>query len=187
VSTLAWPLILLALAVLLLIAEVFVPSGGAIGLLAAGCLILSLWQAFSQSTRVGLNFLMADFILLPVVFSVALYLWPKTPLAKRVFLKPPDPEEVAVAHPAFLDHLIGQLGRAVTPLRPSGAVEFDGRRLDGLAEEGLIASGSPVKAVRIRSGQVVVRAVSAPPPVEPPTATHSPDRPVPVPTDRGLA
>jgi membrane-bound serine protease (ClpP class) len=56
-----------------------------------------------------------------------------------------------------LDHLVGQLGRALTPLRPSGLVDFDGRRLDGLSEEGFIPSGSLVRAVRIRGGQLVVR------------------------------
>lgn len=157
-SSLAWPLLLLGFGLLFLMAEVFVPSGGMLGILAVGCLALSLWQAFQHSADLGLKFLAADFVLLPVAAGVALYLWPKTPLAKRIFLKPPEPEEIAVSHAALrLDHLLGQYGRALTPLRPSGAVEFDGRRLDGLAEEGLIPAGSLVEAVRVRSGQVVVR------------------------------
>lgn len=157
-STLAWPLLLLAFGLLLLIAEVFIPSGGLIGLLAICCLILSLWQAFRQSTTTGLWFLVADFLLMPLALAAAMYLWPRTPLAKRVFLRPPAPEEIEVAHSSHrLDHLIGQFGRALTPLRPSGMVDFDGRRLDGLSEEGLIPSGSLVQAVRVRSGQLVVR------------------------------
>ena len=59
-----------------------------------------------------------------------------------------------------LEHLIGQFGRALTPLRPSGLVDFDGRRLDGLAEEGLIPRGALVRAVQIRGGQLVVRPAS---------------------------
>ena len=51
---------------------------------------------------------------------------------------------------------MGQLGRALTPLRPSGMVDFDGRRLDGLSEEGLIPSGALIRAVRVRSGQLVI-------------------------------
>ena len=95
-------------------------------------------RRFSQSTDLGLKFLLADFVLLPL----ALRRWRstsgrKTPLAKRVFLKPPDPEEIEVSHSSQrLDHLVGQFGRALTPLRPSGLVDFDGRRLDGLSEEG---------------------------------------------------
>ncbi len=157
-STLAWPLLLLAFGLLLLIAEVFIPSGGLIGLLAVCCLILSLWQAFSQSTALGVRFLAADFLLMPVVLALAVYLWPKTPLAKRAFLRPPAPEEIDVAHSSQrLDHLIGQFGRALTPLRPSGLVDFDGRRLDALSEDGLIPSGALVRAVRVRGGQLIVR------------------------------
>jgi membrane-bound ClpP family serine protease len=157
-STLVWPLLLLAFALALLVAEVFVPSGGLIGLLGLSCLVVSLWQAFRHSSGLGLALLAADFVLLPIALSLALYLWPKTPLAKRVFLKPPGPEEIEASDPSQrLDHLIGQFGRALTPLRPSGVVDFEGRRLDGLSEAGLIPAGALVKAVRVRSGQVIVR------------------------------
>ncbi len=164
-STLAWPLLLLAFGLILLIAEVFIPSGGLIGFLALCCFGVSLWQAFRQATALGLMFLAADFVLLPVFLSLAVYLWPKTPLAKRVFLSPPDPDEIEVAHSSQrLDHLVGQFGRALTPLRPSGLVDFDGRRLDGLAEDGLIPPGALIQAVRVRGGQLVVRPAADPVP-----------------------
>jgi len=157
-STLAWPILLLAFGLILLVSEVFIPSGGMIGLLALSCLGLSLWLAFQQSFDLFLKFILADFILLPLAGALAIYLWPRTPLAKRVFLPPPDPDDMGVSHSGQrLDHLIGQFGRALTPLRPSGMVDFDGRRLDGLSEEGLIPSGALVRAVRIRAGQLVVR------------------------------
>jgi len=162
-STLAWPLLLLVFGLLLLIAEVFIPSGGVIGILAACCLVLSLWRAFDHSTAMGLNFLLADLLLMPMAMVVAIYLWPRTPLARRVFLNPPAPEDIEVSHSSQrLDHLVGQLGRALTPLRPSGLVDFDGRRLDGLSENELIPSGALVRAVRVRGGQLVVRAAPDP-------------------------
>jgi membrane-bound ClpP family serine protease len=160
-STLAWPILLLAFGLILLTAEVFIPSGGLLGILAFGCVALSLWQAFRQSTALGLNFLLADFLILPVAVMVALYLWPKTPLARRVFLKPPAPEEIEGAHPALrLDVLLGQYGRTLTPLRPSGFVELDGRRLNALSEDGLLDAGTLVRAVRVHAGQIVVRSAA---------------------------
>lgn len=157
-SLLAWPLLLLVLAILLLIAEVFLPSGGTIGLLALGCLAVSLWQAFQVSNRVGLAFLAADFALLPTSLAVGMYLWPKTPFAKRVFLKAPNPDEIGGSHErTSLERLVGQYGRALTPLRPSGSVECDGRRHDAIAESGFIAAGAAVVLIRVRAGQVVVR------------------------------
>ena len=162
-STLAWPILLLAAGLILLIAEVFIPSGGLLGLLALSCLGVSLWQAFRVSTHLGLTFLLADFILMPIAGAVALYLWPKTPIAKRLMLHPPVPEEFGASSSVRrIDHLVGQFGRALTPLRPSGLVDFDGRRLDGLSEEGLIPSGALVRAVRVRGGQLVVREATDP-------------------------
>lgn len=162
-STLAWPLLLLAFGLILLIAEVFIPSGGLIGLLALCCLALSLWRAFERSTDLGLMFLLADFLLMPMVIVLGVYLWPKTPMGQRALLKPPAPEDIEASHSSQrLDHLVGQLGRALTPLRPSGMVDFDGRRLDGLAEEGLIPTGSLVQAIRVRGGQLIVRTAHDP-------------------------
>ncbi len=162
-STLAWPILILAFGLILLVAEVFVPSGGVIGLLALGCIGISLWSAFRVSTEFGLQFLVADFILLPATFSLAMYLWPKTPMAKRIFLTPPAPEEIEASHaPDRLEHLIGQFGKALTPLRPAGLVDFEGRRIDGASEGELIASGTLVQAVQIRSGRLIVRPAIGP-------------------------
>ena len=159
-SYLIWPLLLLAIGLILLVTEAFLPSGGLIGLLALGCLGLSLYQAFTvpDAPYLGWKFLAAELLLIPAAMVLAIQLWPKTPLAKRIFLPPPTAEEVEAGPPRHrLDHLIGEFGRATTPLRPSGLVDFDGHRLDGLAEEGLIPAGSLVRAVRIHSGVLVVR------------------------------
>jgi membrane-bound ClpP family serine protease len=59
--------------------------------------------------------------------------------------------------------LVGQLGRTLTPLRPSGLVDFEGRRLDALSEEGLIPAGALIRALRVRSGQLIVRPAPDPP------------------------
>jgi hypothetical protein len=37
-------------------------------------------------------------------------------------------------------------------------VDFDGRRLDALSEEGLLPAGALVQAVRLRGREIVVRA-----------------------------
>jgi membrane-bound ClpP family serine protease len=157
-NALIWPTLFLVVGMILLVAEVFIPSGGLIGLLALGCLGLSIWKAFAHSINLGLEFVLALMLMMPISLMLAVHLWPRTPLAKRIFLKPPDAEDIVASHQAErLDHLIGQFGRALTPMRPSGMVDFDGRRIDGLSEEGLIPSGSLVRAVQVRRGQLVVR------------------------------
>jgi membrane-bound ClpP family serine protease len=162
-NALVWPFLFLTVGLLLLTAEVFIPSGGLIGILAISCLVLSVWKAFVFSTAMGLYFLLALLVLMPLALMLAAHVWPRTPLAKRMLLRPPNLEDVEHSHHNDrLDHLVGQFGRALTPLRPSGMVDFDGRRLDGLSEEGLIPSGALVRAVRVRSGQLVVREAQDP-------------------------
>jgi membrane-bound ClpP family serine protease len=157
-SVLFWPSLFLFLGLLLLVVEVFIPSGGLIGLCAVACLVLCLWYAFQQSIVMGAMFMLVDLVVLPLTAALAFSLWSKSPLGRRFFLSPPSPEELAVSHADHhLEHLVGRSGRAITPLRPSGHVEVDGRRADALAEEGFLTAGSTVMVMRVRSGQLVVR------------------------------
>jgi membrane-bound ClpP family serine protease len=158
-----WPIAFLVIGLLLLIVEVFVPSGGFIGFSALFCVGLSLWHAFQYSTRLGAVFLVVDFAAVPMTAMLAFWLWTRAPMSRKFFLKPPAADEIDVSHSDLnLPHVVGREGRALTPLRPSGHVEIDGRRYDGLAEEGFIPEGSLVRVVRSRSGQLVVRASRRP-------------------------
>src|SRR5690242_16604855 len=94
-----WAFLLLAVGVTLLIAEVFIPSGGIISVLSTLSLlgaIFCAWQAWwstSQGTFWG--FLAGMALLLPVIIAGAFYVWPSTPIGKRAILEAPAPHEVA--------------------------------------------------------------------------------------------
>ncbi len=161
-SELLWPCLCAMAGLALIFLEVFIPSGGLIGLLSAGLLILSLWLAFAVSTATGLIFLLGLAVGLPVVMSFAVRLWPHTPIGRLMFLKPPTSDEVdsAPVHSTGgtrLEHLIGQHGRTITPLRPSGIIELDGRRIDALSEDGFLDANSLIRIIQIRAGQAIVR------------------------------
>jgi len=53
---------------------------------------------------------------------------------------------------------VGQVGEALTPLRPAGKVMVDGRRYDAVAEVGYVEAGARVEVVRAEAGRLVVRA-----------------------------
>lgn len=162
-SVLFWPSLFLALGLGLLIVEVFIPSGGLIGVCSAACLMLCLWYAFSQSLAMGAAFMLIDLVALPLTAMGAFSLWSRTRLGRRFFLQPPAPEEIEVSHADHhLEPLVDQLGRALTPLRPCGHIEVDGRRADALAEGGFVPGGCTVRVLRIRSGQLIVRGVDEP-------------------------
>jgi membrane-bound ClpP family serine protease len=161
-TELVWPSLCLAVGLLLLVAEVFVPSGGLIGVLAVGFLGVSLYLAFS-TTSYGLIFLLVAVVMMPLMLMLAVYLWPRTPMAKYLFLSPPTREDVEPdSQDLLLERLVGQFGRTLTPLRPSGRVDFEGHRFEGVSEEGLIPAGVLVRAVQVRSGRLVVREADVP-------------------------
>jgi membrane-bound ClpP family serine protease len=61
-----------------------------------------------------------------------------------------------------LEALRGKTGRAVSPLRPSGVAEFDGRRIDVITEGMMVEVGQWVKCVDVRANKVVVRPAERP-------------------------
>lgn len=154
-----WPLALLGVGLGLLIAEVFLPSGGILGILAAASLLTSAYLASTVSVTFATRWLLAEAVLIPAAWVAALYGLPRTRLGRQVYLRPPSDAElesrdVRSTQPGR----VGDPCRALTPLRPSGMVEMDGRRIEAMAETGLIAAGAAVTVVAIRSGRVIVRA-----------------------------
>jgi len=57
--------------------------------------------------------------------------------------------------------VLGQKGVAVTPLRPTGIVEIDGRRIEVRTEGEFIAAGSEVRVVAMDRRQYFVRLANA--------------------------
>ncbi|WP_435005964.1 NfeD family protein [Tundrisphaera lichenicola] len=144
--------IVLVIGLLLLVAEVFLPTAGLLILPASGLLGFCLYAAYSRSAELGHQFLVAEAVLVPSILAISL--WAFSSLMRR----PPLDEDSELDRDARdLGRLIGCPGLAVTPLRPSGKVEFEGRRLEGLAEQGLIPTGSTVLAIQVRSGRLIVR------------------------------
>jgi membrane-bound serine protease (ClpP class) len=163
-ESLALVLLIGLTAVLFLVAEDLLPTYGICWVLAASCMALAMYLAASESTGALLRCVAIEAVLLPVGYLSLSYLISKTGLGRVASLKPPEAHEVDASVGPDLARLVGLRGRALTTLRPSGMVDFDGRRLDGLAEEGLIPVGSSITAVRVSSGRLVVRPSAETPP-----------------------
>ncbi len=160
-SPLLWPSLTMMIGLGLIAAEVFLPTAGLLGWLAIAFLGLALHLAFSDSVGLGYRFLAAGSVLVPATMAGSIYALSRSVVGRRAFLRPPEAGDLGVSHagPAP-DGLVGRPGWTLTPLRPSGKVDFDGRRLDGVSEGGMIDRGVPVVAVRVRSGRVIVRDAS---------------------------
>jgi membrane-bound ClpP family serine protease len=55
------------------------------------------------------------------------------------------------------DEVVGQIGTAISDLRPSGKVTVQGQRYDAVAQLGFVMRGTPVQVVRRQGYQLVVK------------------------------
>jgi membrane-bound ClpP family serine protease len=158
-----WAFLLLAIGVMLLVAEVFIPSGGVIMILAALSLIGALVCAgnawWSSSPGYFWGFATSMALLLPIVIGAAFYVWPRTPLGKRAILEAPAPHEVAsfVEQEERYGRMVGQYGQTLTMLNPSGIVRIDGHRVHCRSEGGILDSGVRVRVISAQGNRVIVR------------------------------
>ena len=92
---------------------------------------------------------------------------PNTPFLRSIILSPParevtgledrgDPEATA-----DYSHLKGQVGQAVTKLRPSGRAKFGNRVYDVITQGLVVDKGAKVKVVEAVANRVVVEAIEA--------------------------
>lgn len=149
-------LLLTCIGSILLIAEVFFPSGGLLGLFAGCALLGAIYSAFNSAGVVGgLAFATFEVILVPVVLYFGLQLLPHTPMGRVLVGSAPSAEEVLVDDARH--DLVGRVGVARSKLLPAGAVEIDGQVIDCVSKGQAIESGEYVKVVEVRANRVVVR------------------------------
>lgn len=156
--------ILQLVGIALLVSEVFIPSHGALSVGGLASLGIGIWCAFRLSSTAGYVSMLVASLVVPTLIVTAVKMWHRTPLGRSI--SPPNPRLTDAdtgVDVSRLGPLIGTIGRTTTPLRPVGTCEFDGRRVECVAEMGLIEAGQSVRAVRIEGREVVVR----PQPAEP--------------------
>jgi membrane-bound ClpP family serine protease len=159
---------IIALGLVLLCAELMLPTGGVLFVLGIGGLIAGVAMLFSYDATQGLITVIALFVVVLFGGPLLLQIWPRTMLT-RPLLPPGAEDDATVADMPVnleLEQLRGRHGRTISPLRPAGVTEFDGRRIDTLSEGPLIEAGRWVRCIDVRAGKVIVRQVEAPPALE---------------------
>lgn len=144
----------------LIIAEVFVPSGGLISVCSLACLIGGIAIFFHHGTTAGWIGISVAIAMVPAVLIVAYKIFPKTRFGKSVTLTPPERQEGdAVPDTPELKDMLGAVGVVVTPLRPVGICDFSGQRVECVAEGGYVNKGKKVKVIHVQSTQLTVRVI----------------------------
>src|SRR4051794_38733668 len=99
--TLAYALI--ALGLVLLVAELFLPTGGVLFVLSVSALVVGVAMTFNYDQSVGVATLIAVFIAIPVLGGIAFHYWPRTPIGKKFFLSSPEEDATMANMPVNLE------------------------------------------------------------------------------------
>jgi membrane-bound serine protease (ClpP class) len=154
-----WAILLMVVGCVLVVLEVFIPSGGIISILAAVSFLASIFIAFQDGPTtgptMGLVFIVTTLLAVPTLVALAFKYWPKTPMGKAFLGELPTDAEVLPEDPRR--SLVGRVGIARTKMLPSGAVEIDGQIIDAVTQGQAIEPGSYVVVSEVRANRVVVR------------------------------
>jgi membrane-bound serine protease (ClpP class) len=150
-----WAVILLLLGCALVVLEVFIPSGGILGMLSGLAILGSIIFAFRRDTTAGLSFMLVALVAVPVLLTIAFRVWPYTPIGKAFLGELPSEDEMKPIDPRR--ELVGRLGVAKSKMLPSGSILIDGHWLDAVSQGDAIEPGEPVVVVEVRANRVVVR------------------------------
>ena len=158
-----WALLLLAIGLGFVVLELFVPSGGILGFMAAALIIASIVLGFMEGLNSGALILLLAVIALPILLAAMIKLWPLTPLGKMILLKDLKPEDVLPkkSHYQRRASLDGQLGVAKTKMLPSGMVVINGEKYDAISDGFAIEAGDPIKVIAVRENRIYVQPYDA--------------------------
>jgi membrane-bound serine protease (ClpP class) len=160
--SLAYALILVGC--LLLALELVLFAHGILAVLGLSGVLVGAVLVIGQDPTLGFISLLGLFVAIPALGRLLLNYWPHSPMGRRFLSQLPGDATTVAKMPSRVEHeqLLGRYGKTVTSLHPSGASEFDGRRVDTVSEGPLIEAGQWVRCVEVAAGRVVVRQ-SAPP------------------------
>jgi len=164
----SWEVVLFVVGLLLLAAEIFViPGFGIAGISGLIAVVVSL--GVSLIGNVGFSFPSFDLIgsavstlaatmvmFVILLFSLGRFL-PKTQRFSQLILSPELSSDSGYTSADSNVEIIGRHGIASTSLRPAGAAEVDGTRIDVITSGEYIEKGESIEVVDVQGARVLVR------------------------------
>ena len=148
---------LCAMGAVMLLAGVLLPSHGGLSLAAFGFLAAGVVRTFDHGRIAGVAAMVACAVFVPAMAYVSIKYWRRTPLGRRIV--PPNPVLTNADRGIPIERLtalVGRTGRTVSPLRPVGTCEFDGRHVSCVTEFGMMDTDVTVVGTGIKGSNLVV-------------------------------
>lgn len=150
----SWIILFAVLGIILVSLELFLP-GIVIGVAGGVCLAIAVGLTYAKYGAGAGNLALAALAIASAAgMLVWLFVFPRTRSGRSMITRLDLAESKSADS---LDALLHREGDALTPLRPAGTVHIEGRRVDAVAESGLIGQGERIRVVRVEGNRVFVR------------------------------
>jgi membrane-bound ClpP family serine protease len=148
------PVVLQFLGILVILAEIFIPSLGVLAAIALGLIGYSLYLAFTTISNVaGMVFVGFDLLAIPILLILGLKILAVSPLSLRSRLASKDG---VVSQVSSAKEYMGKQGSSVTDLRPAGTALIEGKRLDVVTDGEYINANTPLIVTGVTGNQIIV-------------------------------
>ncbi|MDP6539594.1 MAG: NfeD family protein [Planctomycetota bacterium] len=148
-----WAILLLGLGLVLIVAELLIPSFGLLGLSASLAIIAG--GVFAWREDGLMVYMIASGVCVPTAVMAGFKLLPHSPLAKALMAEGLSTTDNRAVDPRDAS-LMGAQGEVLATLRPSGVARLDGRRVDVVSRGEMIEAGARVRVIELLGNRVVV-------------------------------
>jgi membrane-bound ClpP family serine protease len=143
------------LAVLLVVVDIFLPSGGILLAISGLLACASVYCGFQVSVDAGLTMLLVVLGTIPALGYAFIKAWPHTPIGRRVLLLPA--KLPAQTDKETLSQFLGFVVDCRWPLAPTGPIQIGTQRFNAVSSDGgLIDAHQRVKVVDVKERLLVV-------------------------------
>lgn len=150
--------VVLAIGLLLLIVEVFLPGFGFAGILGTVTLVVGILLTARSVFEALIMFL----FLLVILAALAFFLIKsasKGRLSRKLILRDRLTKEAGFSSTEDMQIFLGKEGQSVTMLRPAGIGTFEGVRLDVVTDGTYIEKDVPIRIVAVVGRRIVVERI----------------------------
>ncbi|MGL1893415.1 MAG: hypothetical protein OCD02_17395 [Spirochaetaceae bacterium] len=140
-----------------IILELFVPTAGLIGIIGVACIILGVVLTFINfGTFAGTIFLLACFIIGPIIIILYFKFFPKSFIGKKLILSKQMKSDDGYVSGDNFDSLLNSIGKTYTNLHPIGQIIIDDKILNATTDGEFIPKDRSIKVTNVKGNKIIV-------------------------------
>ena len=154
----AFILLLFLIGIALMVAELYIPDFGIMGVLGLGASIYALWLKIG-ALRPLIVLVLLCFLTAVVLSIILMRMGLALNISPRFVLQESMISSLGYSSESDYSYLVNQEGVTMTDLRPVGRAQFDDEIYDVYSLEDMIGHGRQIRVVRVAGSKIYVRSV----------------------------